>query len=259
METIRALTNRLRRSDRGASGVEYALVISLVLTGSSASFELMDDRVSEHYTDTANDIGVSDLDYFEVTTTTCDQCETTTTTEAPTTTTTTTTLAPTTTTTQAATTTTTTTEAPTTTTTEAPTTTTTEAPTTTTTTTTTVPTTTTTEAGTGGGGGNDDAEADVSITNQSYEAWNGWKAKTRIEFDDADGDALSNASFEVTWVTADGDTKTKVYETNSNGIKTPTWGKRNNGDFPITMTINWVTDDGEHFTPNPSVYTITQY
>lgn len=236
---IRAFNKRaFGRGDRGTSGVEYALILSLLLTGSSLSFEMMDDSVSEHYTDTANDIGVSNLDYFDVTTT---AGPSTTTTAAPSTT---TTAAPVTTTTQAPTTTSTTTTSTTTT-------------STTTTTTTTIPATTTTA---GGGGGSSDPAAELTITNLSYEAWNGWKAKTKIKFKDEDGNTLSNATFQVTWTTADGDTKTKTYEANSSGTKTPTWGKRNSDDFPIVMTIDWVLDDdGNAHTPNPATYTITQY
>jgi len=67
---MNALTNRLRRQgDRGASGVEYALVISLVLTGSTMSFEMMDERIEEHYQETAEDIGESDLEKFSPSTT----------------------------------------------------------------------------------------------------------------------------------------------------------------------------------------------
>lgn len=83
------------RCERGASGVEYALLISLVLVGSSASFDMMDESVGQHYAETADDIGQSDLGHFRVTTTTCGSCPTTTT--SSTTTTTSTTTAPTTT------------------------------------------------------------------------------------------------------------------------------------------------------------------
>jgi phosphate-selective porin len=110
---MNAFTNRLRRQgDRGASGVEYALVISLVLTGSTMSFEMMDERIEEHYQETAEDIGESDLEQFSPSTT---AGPSTTTTAAPSTT---TTAAPATT----------TTAAPATTTTAAPATTTTAAP-----------------------------------------------------------------------------------------------------------------------------------
>ena len=106
-----------RRSDsRGASGVEYALVISLVLTGSLGSIEMMEPRIEKNYEDTATDIGQVDLDYFRVTTSAAPTSSTTT---SPTTTTT----SPATTTTSPATTTTSTTTAPTTTAAPAPTTT----------------------------------------------------------------------------------------------------------------------------------------
>ena len=51
---------------RGASGVEYALVISLLLAGSLASIESMDKRIEDNYESTANDIGQMDLDTFSV-------------------------------------------------------------------------------------------------------------------------------------------------------------------------------------------------
>lgn len=244
--TNRAFTNPFRRrGDRGASGVEYALIISLLLTGSSLSFEMMDQRVEEHYTDTASDIGEADLSRFDVTTTTCADCEGE---ETTTTTSTTTTLAPT------------TTQAPTTTTTQAPTTTsTTTTSTTTTTTTTTVPATTTTAGGGGGGGGSSDPAAAVSIEDQSDGSWNDWRARTRIEFDDEDGGNLRDATFQVTWVTADGNTRTRTFEANSNGIKTISWSGRDNADFPIVVTIDWLEDeDGNPHTPDPSTYTINQ-
>lgn len=219
------------------------MIISLVLTGSSVSFEMMDQRVEDHYEATASDIGEADLSRFDVTTTTCADCEGD---ETTTTTSTTTTLAPITTTTQA----------PTTTTTQAPTTTST---TSTTTTTTTVPVTTTTAGGGGGGGGSSDPAADVSISDRSDGSWNDWRARTRLEFDDEDGGNLRDATFQVTWVTADGDTRTRTFETNSNGIKTISWSSRNNADFPIVVTIDWLEDeDGNPHTPDPSTYTINQ-
>jgi len=205
---IRATINRfVRRGDRGASGVEYALVVSLVLTGSTASFEMMDERIETHYSETANDIGRADLDHFNVTTTTCGDCAT------ETTTTTTTTLPPTT-----------TTQAP--------------------------PTTTAAPS---------DPGADLDFTNLTYEDFNGWKAKTRIVFTDDEGDRLEEVDFQVTWVTAQGETRTKTYTTNGSGKKSPAWGGRDEDDFPIVMTIDWIDDDGDTFTPNPSTYEITKY
>ncbi|GJM37485.1 MAG: hypothetical protein DHS20C19_08520 [Acidimicrobiales bacterium] len=106
MNFARRLSTRFR-GDRGASGVEYALLLTLMFAGSTTTFEMMDDNVGEHYEESAHDIGRTSLEDFDVTTTTCADCETTTTTtEAPTTTaapttTTTTTLPPTTTTTAA--------------------------------------------------------------------------------------------------------------------------------------------------------------
>jgi hypothetical protein len=71
MDIVRALIGRLRyRGDRGASGVEYGFIISLLLMGSAASFEMMDTRLGEHYQEASVDIGRVDLDHFDVTTTT---------------------------------------------------------------------------------------------------------------------------------------------------------------------------------------------
>jgi hypothetical protein len=106
-------------------------------------------RGPEHYTDTANDIGVSDLACFDVTTATADG---------------------------------------------------------------------------DGGGGSEDPDTAVTITNQTCEAWNGWKAKTKRELDDDEGDNLSNTAFQLTSTPADG-----------------------------TMTIDWVRDlDGDDHTPSPA-------
>ena len=54
-------------------------MISLVLVGSSASFDMMEESVGQHYAETADDIGQSDLGHFRVTTTTCGSCPATTT------------------------------------------------------------------------------------------------------------------------------------------------------------------------------------
>lgn len=81
---MRALIDRLRglehRRDgdqhrrggdqRGASGVEYALVISLLLVGSVTSIEAMDERIEDNYEATADDIGQPNLSAFAVSTTT---------------------------------------------------------------------------------------------------------------------------------------------------------------------------------------------
>ena len=59
---LRPLIDRVRSDSRGASGVEYGLVIALVLTGSMGSIELMEPRIESNYEDTAEDIGQIDLD-----------------------------------------------------------------------------------------------------------------------------------------------------------------------------------------------------
>ena len=67
MKNFRGLRRQLTsRGDRGASGVEYALIVSLLLAGSSASIEMMDDSVEAHYEESANDIGRSDLSHLHI-------------------------------------------------------------------------------------------------------------------------------------------------------------------------------------------------
>lgn len=92
MNLTRTLIKRLRRQgDRGASGVEYGLVVGLMLLGSTTAIEMMGSRLQEHYEEASEDIGQTDLGHFEVTTTTTlaplTTTTTTTTTAPPTTTT----------------------------------------------------------------------------------------------------------------------------------------------------------------------------
>ncbi len=92
MGIIRRIRQSLsQRGDRGAALIEYSLVVGLVVMGSTASFEMMDERVEANYSQTAQDIGQVDLSSFSVTTTTTTTAPPTTTTAPPTTTTTTTT------------------------------------------------------------------------------------------------------------------------------------------------------------------------
>jgi hypothetical protein len=171
------------RGERGASG----LVMALMLVGSTASFEMMDENIEDYYQESAENIGRADLSYFDVTTTACQSsCGTTTTT---------------------------------TTTTEPPTTTTTAPPTTTTTTTTTVPST----------------HATSQLTDLSYEAFSGWKAKARIELDLPDGSPLAGAEVTVTW------------------------GRRDGDKFPMTFTIDSVTYDGESWTVSDDTITLNAW
>jgi hypothetical protein len=199
------------RGERGASGLEYGLVMALMLVGSTASFEMMDENIEDYYEESAENIGRADLSYFDVTTTACQSsCGTTTTT---------------------------------TTTTEPPTTTTTAPPTTTTTTTTTVPST----------------HATSQLTDLSYEAFSGWKAKARIELDLPDGSPLAGAEVTVTWTDAEGDTRTRSYTTNSAGKTGPTWGRRDGDKFPMTFTIDSVTYDGESWTVSDDTITLNAW
>ncbi len=237
-----ALRRVWSRGDRGASGVEYALVISLVLTGSTASFEMMDQQVETHYSETADDIGRSDMAYFDVTTTTCGSCPTTTTT------TTTTTVAPTTTTAVP-----TTTLAPTTTTTTTAPTTTTAAPTTTlaaTTTTTAAPTTTTTAKPAG-------TPAGSEFEDQSSSKKGVATAKVKITLVDEEGDALRHAVVTVTMRTKSGVTDTVTYTIgNKNGTESLSWGGLAGNDFPITIVIDSVKLGSESYTPDQGTYVL---
>ena len=240
MGTNRAFTIPVRRcGDRGASGVEYALIISLLLTGSSLSFEMMDQRVEEHYTDTANDIGEADLSRFDVTTTTCVDCEGE---ETTTTTSTTTTLAPT------------TTQAPTTTTTQAPTTTstTTQAPTTTSTTTTTTtakPATTTTAKPAS-------QPATSSYENKSSSSKNSATAKVEIELEGANDESLRNATVVVTMTTRTGEAKSFTYTAGRNAT-TLTWSGLQSSQFPVSLTVDSVTLGGASYAATPQRFVMT--
>ena len=69
---VRVLSRLLPRrgaDSRGASAVEYGLVISLLLVGSLATIDSMDERIEDNYQDTADDIGQVDLAHFNVSTT----------------------------------------------------------------------------------------------------------------------------------------------------------------------------------------------
>ena len=230
MGTNRAFTSPVRRcGDRGASGVEYALIISLLLTGSSLSFEMMDQRVEEHYTDTANDIGEADLSRFDVTTTTCVDCEGE---ETTTTTSTTTTLAPT------------TTQAPTTTTTQAPTTT-----STTTTTTTAKPATTTTAKPAS-------QPATSSYENKSSSSKNSATAKVEIELEGANDESLRNATVVVTMTTRTGEAKSFTYTAGRNAT-TLTWSGLQSSQFPVSLTVDSVTLGGASYAATPQRFVMT--
>lgn len=241
MKNIRGLRRHLTdRGDRGATGVEYALVVSLLLAGSTASIEMMDDSIEGHYSESASDIGRSDLNDFNVTTTVCvNSCSSTTTS----TTTTTTTAAPTTTTTVAQST---TTAAPTTTTTAAPTTTTTAAPTTTTTagpTTTAAPTTTTAPTG---------EQASVSDSNWSGyygDDW-GWDVYGQLRFRNDAGENLSWADVTYTITGYNGDTTTVTATANGRGKIVVDWWGHEADIFPATITIVSVNSNGEDYTPD---------
>ena len=227
----------LGRGERGASGVEYGLVLALLMTGTVSAIEMLDDRVGANYEETASDIGQQDLDYFQVTTTVCAECETTTTT---------TTTVPETTTTVGLTTS--TTKAPTTTTTSTTTTTTstttTSTTSTTTTTTTTVAPTTTTEA---------TGEAATTTwddrSRYSYSCYC-YQARARIYLDDAAGDDLSGATVSVTFTLADGTQASGTKNTNSSGRVNFTWNGVDPSDFPVTVEITSIEKNGVTYIPD---------
>ncbi|MEM9200779.1 MAG: discoidin domain-containing protein [Actinomycetota bacterium] len=63
MGVLRRLFDRARH-DRGASGIEYALVVAVLVVGSMASLESIDERMEDNYQSTADDIGNPDLADF---------------------------------------------------------------------------------------------------------------------------------------------------------------------------------------------------
>lgn len=208
------------RGDRGASGVEYALIISPVLVGSMSSFELMDQRVEANYSETAGNIGNPDLDAFNATTTACASCPTTTTTSA---------AAPTT-----------TTAPPTT---AAPTTTTTRSPTTSTTT-----TTTTTKPGT-------TASAQGSNSSGYDKKDKSYSVAGTFTLETPDGKDIQKADVTYTIRLKTGQTKTFIATTGNKGRVSIDWsGFPSNAIYPATITITSVTLNGETFAPSPSVF-----
>lgn len=230
---FRLLRRATRRGDRGASGVEYALVVSLLVVGSTASFEMMDTRVEQHYDETADDIGQADLGHFTVTTTTCVGCPVSTTSLRP---------APSTippipttpSTSSTSTSTSTTTTTPSTTSTSTSTTTTAE-PTTTTTTTKPKP------------------SASTSYDDLSTSSKKNATAKVRIDIDDEAGGGLSGATVEVTMTTKRGETKSFTYVVGKSGEKTLSWSGLDHDEFPITVTIDSIELDGTSYEPKVPV------
>lgn len=202
------------------------------MTGTVSSIEMLDDRVGANYEETASDIGQQDLDYFQVTTTVCAECETTTTT--------TTTTVPETTTTVGLTTSTT----------KAPTTTTTSTTTTTTTTTTVAPTTTTVATTT-----TTEAAGEQAVTTWddrsrfSYSCYC-YQARARIYLDDALGDDLSSATVSVTFTLADGTQASGTKNTNSSGRVNFTWNGVDADDFPVTVEITSIEKNGDTYIPD---------
>lgn len=236
---FRLLRQAIRRGDRGASGVEYALVVSLLVVGSTASFEMMDTRVEQHYDETADDIGQADLGHFTVTTTTCVGCPVSTTSFRPAPSTippipTTSSTLPTTTSTSTTTTTPSTTSTSTSTTTTAK-------PTATTTTTT---TTTTTKP---------KPSATTSYDDLSTSSKKNATAKVRIDIDDEAGSGLRGATVEVTMTTKRGETKSFTYVVGKSGEKTLSWSGLDHDEFPITVTIDSIELDGTSYEPKVPV------
>ena len=231
VRTLRPVLGPVAGKSRGASGVEYALVISLLLAGSVSSIELMEPRIESNYEDTAHDIGQIDLDYFEVTTT---MGVSSTTTEAPTTTST----PPSTSAPPASSTTSSTSTSSTTTT------------STTTSTTTPLPTTTSDPA--------------VPVAQTTYEDRTTWssscgcpRARVRITLDDEAGFNLSYAWVEVEFITQSGAAYTGGKYASSSGQVG--FARRMDADeFPVTVRITYLEDwnSGAEYVPSNAEFTL---
>jgi len=231
---------RRARGDRGVTGVEYTLILAAMVTGSTATFQLMDNRVEEHYVNTAEDVSQIDLAYFDVTTTVDPNAASTTTTAAPTTT---TTAAPTT---SAAASSTTSTSTSTTTTTAAPTTTTTAAPTTTA-----AATTTTTVA-------TESSEIDWSDRSSWRSGCGCYRAKTKLKIKDDDGDKLTSADVAVIFTLSDGSEYAGSGTTNSSGKVGFSLSGLSSSDFDVVVTITSIVgNDGTTYSPDIASFTLT--
>ncbi len=216
--------------DRGATIVEYALIIGAVVVGSLSSMGALNTSIGNNYKTTADDIGQPDLAVFDVTTTTLAGSSGTTTTS-----------------------TTTSTAAPTTTT--APTTTSTS--TTTTTSTTTAPTTTTTAAPPTTTAPPSAGESlTIKAKDRSYK-WKGrYHAKIKFKLRDSSGDSLDGADITVRFTLADGTIGTASGETNSWGRVAFAWRWLSEDDFDVTVKILSVTDGDTNYDPGGSTYTL---
>ena len=197
---------RARRlhGSRGATLVEYALIVALVAIPSIGALSRLDDASDDYYTDASDDIG--DLPQLGIDTSSDSSVPSggSSTTAVPTTT----------------------TAAPTTTTTAPPTTTTT-APTTTTT----APTTTTTLL-----------RSRISeLTNVSSNNGSSYNAAARVKIvRNSNGNAVSNASVTVRMVDRFNNSSNRSCTTDSTGRCTVTWSRSDNNG-PVTATVTNVT------------------
>jgi Flp pilus assembly pilin Flp len=202
----RPTLSRGRARDRGATLVEYALIISVFVFGSMGAIQRLDDKSGDYYTNASNDIG--DLPQSGVDTsdngsvpTSSSTTSTTSTTAAPTTTTTTTTI---------------------------PTT------TTTTTTTTTIPTTTTTTIPT--------RSTITELTNISDAGGPGdYNAIVRVRIrHNKTAAAIAGATVTFRMVDNSGSTTTKACTTDSTGRCSVTWNRADSRS-PVTATVTGVS------------------
>jgi len=224
---------RRARGDRGVTGVEYTLILAAMVTGSTATFQLMDNRVEEHYVNTAEDVSQIDLAYFDVTTTVDPNAASTTTTAAPTT--------------SAAASSTTSTSTSTTTTTAAPTTTTTTAAPTTTA----AATTTTTVA-------TESSEIDWSDRSSWRSSCGCYRAKTKLKIKDDDGDELTSADVAVIFTLSDGSEYAGSGTTNSSGKVGFSLSGLSSSDFDVVVTITSIVgNDGTTYSPDIASFTLT--
>lgn len=190
------------QGSRGATLVEYALIVSLIVIPSIGAISHLDDASGDYYTNASDDIG--DLPQSGIDTGTNSSTpsgSTTTTTLPPTTTSTSTTLPPTTTTTAAP------------------------------TTTTTAPTTTTTAL----------RSTINQLTDVSTNSGSSYNAIARVKIvRNSTGTAVSSAGVTIRMVDRLGSSTTRTCNTDSTGRCTVTWS-RSDSRSPVTATVTAVT------------------
>lgn len=190
------------QGSRGATLVEYALIVALVVVPSIGAISRLDDASGDYYVNASDDIG--DLPQSGIDTSTNSSTpsgSTTTTTLPPTTTSTSTTLPPTTTTTAAP------------------------------TTTTTAPTTTTTLL----------RSTINQLTDVSTNSGSSYNAIARVKIvRNSTGAAVSGAGVTIRMVDNQGSSTTKTCNTDSTGRCTVTWS-RSDSRSPVTATVTAVT------------------